>query len=46
MGCKGKFVKPFAETIDKMWKKDTMFSFQPTSFKKGLGDVNEDFKGF
>ena len=46
MGCKGKFVKPFAETIDKMWKKSNMFSVSPMSFKNGLGAVNEDFKGF
>ena len=46
LGCKGKFVKPYAETIDKMWNSSAIFSVSPFSFKSALGQVNEDFRGF
>ena len=46
MSCKGEFVKPYAETMDKMWNSSTYFSVSPIAFKNALGKVKEDFKGF
>jgi len=46
MGCKGEFVKPYAETVEKMWDSSAYFSIYPWGFKRALGKVNADFQGF
>lgn len=46
LGCKGEFVKPYAQTVDKMWDSGKILSIYPWGFKSALGKVNADFQGF
>lgn len=45
LGRKGEFVKPYAETVEKMWDSGAYFSVYPWGFKRSLGKVNTDFQG-
>ena len=45
MGNNGRFVKPYAELVDKMWSSSGMLPVFPYNFKTGLDTVNPDFRG-
>lgn len=45
MGYQGKFAKETASVISKIWEVDKLLGVLPISFKKGLGQINEQFQG-